>query len=320
MIRISAIVITFLLFITINSATFFVPEGSQAIITEFGKIKGKPIQTAGLKFKVPFIQEPRFFDKRILSWDGDAEQIPTKDKKYIWVDTTARWRIIDAVKFTQTLKNENQARTTLDGILDGVTRDTISNFKLVEAVRNTNTILDNIKQKKEDAKVNNIKFDEETTGELEKITTGREKISSIIVDRARAELKSFGIELIDLQLRSIAYEKNVQTKVYSRMISERKRVAEKIRSYGQGEQQKIKGRLDQDLKKIESESYKISQEIKGTAEATAIKIYADAMEKGKEFYNFSKNLEVYEKTLKGKTKFILSTDSDFLKLLNKGTN
>lgn len=328
-----SIIVVMLLAITLYNAIYFLPEGTQAVVTQFGEIKGEPVKEAGIKFKVPFLQDVRLFDKRILNWDGDREQIPTKDKKYIWVDTTARWRIIDPIKFTQTLRDERQARTTLDSILDGVTRDTISNNRLVEAVRNSNAIIEKIKASQEaieaatkqreqnadeTATIYDIEAEEEITGDVPEIAIGREKLSEMIIKRARNELNSFGIELIDVQLRSIAYEESVQKKVFDRMISERKKIAEKIRSIGQGEHQKIKGKLNQDLKKIESIAYKKSQEIKGEAEAQAIKIYADAFGSDPDFYEFSKKLEAYNLTLAKKGQLIISTDSEFIKLFNTG--
>lgn len=311
--------------ILVFGSTYTLPEGRQALITQFGKVMGKPVTGAGLHFKVPFIQEVRYFDKRILEWDGDPNQIPTKDKKFIWVDTTARWRINDAMKFAETVRTESAAQTRLDSILDGATRDVISNHNLVEAVRNTNTLLDQIKKRKQEAekieseptKVVDVELEEEITGELEAISVGREKLSAMIHVRAKEKLGDLGIELIDVQLRRIAYEKSVEEKVYERMISERKRIAEKIRSMGKGEQAKIQGKLNRDLKEIESTAYRKSQEIKGRAEAESISIYARSVGQDSGFFEFTRTLDAYKKTLKGKGSFVMSTDSDFLKLLQK---
>lgn len=313
-------------YILINTSIFVVPEGTLALITKFGEIQGDPISKAGLHFKKPFINDVRFFDKRIMSWDGDQEQIPTKDKKYIWVDTTARWRISDVRKFAETVQSENGARDRLDGILDGVTRDTISNYNLVEAVRNSNFIFDQIaarkaevEQKLKDAQsdVAAAEIEEEITGEIERISRGREQLSRLIVERARKELEPFGITLIDVQLRRIAYEKSVEDKVYDRMISERNRIAEKIRSIGKGEDAKIRGTLNRDLKEIESEAYRKSQEIRGTAEAESLAIYASAAKQDPEYFAFMRTMEAYKKTLGTKGKLVLSTESDFLKYLEK---
>lgn len=317
----SVVAIVILLF----SAAYTLPEGRQALITQFGRVVGNPVTQAGLHWKAPFIQEVRYFDKRILEWDGDSNQIPTKDKKFIWVDTTARWRINDAIKFAQTMRTESAAQTRLDSILDGATRDVISNHNLVEAVRNTNTILDQLKKRSQRGKEKSddtvppgdIAVEEEITGELETISVGRERLSAMIHARAKDKLGDLGIELIDVQLRRIAYEKSVEEKVYERMISERKRIAEKIRSIGKGEQAKIQGKLNRDLKEIESNAYRKSQEIKGRAEAEAISIYARSLGQDPGFFEFTRTLDAYKKTLKGKGSFIVSTDSDFLRMMQK---
>jgi len=320
--------LTAVLFILLSSSAFTVNEGMQALITQFGKIQGKPIDKAGLHFKVPFIQQAQYFDKRILSWDGDQEQIPTRDKKYIWVDTTARWRIVDVRKFAETVQSEAGARDRLDGILDGVTRDTISNHNLVEAVRNSNLIFDQIAQRR--VEIEELKaqqqgaesataaaIEEEITGEIERIALGREQLSKLIIERARRELEPFGIELIDVQLRRIAYESSVEDKVYDRMISERNRIAEKIRSIGKGEEAKIRGTLNRDLKQIESDAYRRSQEIKGKGDAEAVTIYAKALRVDPEFYEFTRTLDAYRRTIATKGHMIMSADSDFLKYLRK---
>ncbi len=305
--------------ITLKGTFFIVSEGEQAIITQFGKPVGFPITSAGLHLKTPFVQEIRYMDKRILTWDGHPNQIPTKDKKYIKVDTTARWMIVDALKFIQTVENERGAQARLDAILDAATRDVISNHHLVEVVRNSDSILDKIKAKKDHAISNAAKglpvIEEEVTGEIESIQVGREKLSEIIVKNASSELGQFGIKLIDLQLRRISYEQTVEAKVYERMISERQRIAQKIRSIGQGEKAKIEGRLKLDLQKITSEAYKKAEIIKGRADAKSIAIFAKAFNQGAGFYEFQRTLEAYKKSLRGKTQFILSSDSKFLKLL-----
>jgi modulator of FtsH protease HflC len=321
----------------VGNMTFYtLPEGVQALVTQFGKIQGEPVTTAGLKFKLPW-QNVRYFDKRILTWDGDAEQIPTKDKKYIIVDTTARWKIKNVRKFAESVISERGARDRLDGILDGATRDVISNQNLVEAVRNSNTIIKQLadakKALKDKRKAKNatnadeVKKDvtkvveelaaaEELAIDIEKIHTGRDKLSKLIITEAREQLGKFGIELIDVQLRSISYIRSVETKVYDRMISERQRIAERIRSVGKGEEAKIRGTLNKDLKKIESEAYRKSQIIKGKAEGQSIQIYAKSLKADPKYYKFTRTLEAYKKTMP-KGEFILSTESDFLNLLQK---
>lgn len=308
----------------VGSNSFYIlTEGQQAIVTQFGKPIGKGTTEAGLHFKLPFMHKVRYVDKRILSWDGSPNQIPTRDKKYIRVDTTARWKIVDALKFIQTVQNERGAKARIDTILDGHTRDVISSHNLVEAVRNSNQILQNLERKKElvqekkqkgevaDAAV--LEVEEEVSGEIEKIQLGREQLSELIVEKADEELKALGIDLIDLQLRRISYEKSVEEKVYDRMISERQRVAQKIRSIGKGEKAEIEGRLAKDLNKIESEAYKKAQLIRGKAQAKATAIYAKSLTKAPDFYEFIRSLEAYKKSIKKDSKFILSSESEFMK-------
>jgi membrane protease subunit HflC len=312
-----------LLIIGSFSAAYILPEGRQAIITQFGRPIGNPITEAGLHFKMPYIQSIQYVDKRILSWDGFPNQIPTRDKKYILVDTTARWRIDDALKFIQTVQNERGAKARLDAILDAITRDTISSHNLVEAVRNTNSILDYIEAKQAESKRKLdsgeilIAEEEEITGEIEQIRIGRENLSSMIAKKAAVELQSFGISIIDVQLRRIAYEESVERKVYERMISERKRIAEKIRSIGKGEQAKIQGKTSRDLQRIDSEAYRKAQAIKGKAEAESTKIYAQSLSQDRKFYEFIRTMDAYKESLSAETKFILSTDSPFLEMLKR---
>jgi modulator of FtsH protease HflC len=314
-----SIIVTIVIIIVLKTSLFVVTEGKQVIITQFGRPIGEPITTAGLHFKKPFLQEARFVDKRILSWDGFPNQIPTKDKKYISVDTTARWRIVDALKFIQTVQNERGAKARLDAILDATTRDVISNHNLVEAVRLSNSILDSIARKKKEIEDKEARgeaiVEEEITGEIEKVTTGREELSKMIAESADKELGQFGIKLIDVQLRRISYEESVEKKVYERMISERQRIAEKIKSIGQGEKAKIEGRLSKDLRKIQSEAYRKAEEIKGKAEGLASAIYAKSFNVDPKFYEFIRSMDAYKKSLKSDGKFILSSDSEFLKYL-----
>lgn len=319
-----SVVVGFVIVIVAVSSAYIVPEGRQAIITQFGRPVGDPVTQAGLHTKIPFIQNVQFVDKRILTWDGYPNQIPTRDKKYIVVDTTARWRIHDALKFIQTVQNERGAKARLDAILDAITRDTISNHNLVEAVRNSNSILDYIEGRAAEAKKKIaegsllVAEEEEITGEIEKIQSGREALSALIAKKAAEELKDFGITVIDVQLRRIAYEASVEKKVYERMISERKRVAEKIRSIGKGEQAKIQGKTSRDLQSIDSEAYRKSQIVRGKAEATSTAIYAKAMSQDPRFYAFVRTMDAYKKSMKPDTHFILSTDSEYLRLLRSG--
>lgn len=307
----------------VNDAAYVVTEGRQAVVTEFGRPVSPGETAAGLYFKLPFIQDVQYVDKRILTWDGWPNQIPTRDKKYILVDTTARWRIIDALKFIQTVQSERGAQARLDAILDAVTRDTISNHNLVEAVRNTNQILDYIEQKREDSKKQLasgailVAEEEEVTGEIEKIAVGREHLSTLIAKRAAKELEAFGIDIIDVQLRRISYEASVERKVYERMISERKRIAEKIRSIGKGEQAKIQGKTSRDLQQIQSEAYYKAQLLKGAADAKAIAIYAAAFSRDPAFYTFTKKMEAYQSSLGADTKLLMSTGAPFFDLFKR---
>ena len=308
--------------IVIYSASYRVREEHQALIVQFGRIVSEPVTESGLHWKLPFIQDVRFYEKRLLTWDGDPEQIPTKDKKYILVDTTARWKIADAVKYAQVVINEYGAQNKLNGIIDGITRDTISSHSLVESVRNDNQILEErVKQsaaQKKREEEGNENIDEEIMGEIETIEVGREELSRIIIRRAQEELEVFGIELVDVQLRRIAYVESVQEKVYQRMISERLRIAEKIKSIGKGESAKITGKINKDLKAIESEALRRSEIIMGKAEAQAIDIYAKQLGKDLEFYEFSRTLDAYKKTLTKRSNLLLSSDSKFLKLFREG--
>lgn len=312
------IVLAFLGFVTFASSAYRLPEWEQAIITQFGKPIGKPITKAGLHFRVPIMHEVHRLDKRILNWDGNPNQIPTKDKKYIWVDTTARWKIVDPLLFIQSVRDEDGARSRLNAILDSATRDVISNHNLVEAVRNSDDILAAIAERKARvAKGESLSDEEEVIGEIEKILVGREHLSRMIIDKARGELTVIGVKIIDVQLRRIAYEASVEQKVYERMIAERQRIAQKIRSVGIGEQAKIRGKIDKDLKAIQSEAYRKAEMIKGAADAKAIRVYASAMNADPAFYEFLRTMEAYKKALPDDTRLILSTDNRFLRYLRK---
>jgi membrane protease subunit HflC len=293
--------------IVLFSAAFIVDETKQAIITQFGKPVGNPIIEPGFHFKIPFIQNVHFFDKRFLAWDGDSNQVPTKDKRFIWVDTYARWRIMDPLLFFQRVQDERGARTRLDDILDGETRNAIASNNLVEIVRSTNRELE----------VEALEETKETEIGL-KIKLGREKLTRLIIEAACPRLKVLGIELLDLRFKRINYVDEVQQKIYERMITERKRIADKFRSEGQGESARIMGDRERDLKKIQSEAYRTAQELKGKADAEATAIYARAYNQSgeaKNFYQFLKTMETYKATLSEKDWLILSTEGDFFKFL-----
>jgi membrane protease subunit HflC len=293
-----------------SGIVFVVDETKQVVITQFGKPVGGSITTAGLHFKKPLIQQANYFEKRILDWDGDPNQIPTKDKKYIWVDTFARWKIADALKFLQSVGSEMNAHARLDDIVNSATRDVITSHLLVEAIRDTNRILET-KEIEAD-----ISLAEEA---LERIEVGRSTLEGLILTKARKLAPQYGIELIDARIESINYVKDVREKVYDRMIAERKRAAEKYRSEGQGKSAEISGQLGKELKLITSEAYRKAQGIKGKADAEAVTIYAQAYRRDSEFYSFVKTLETYQNTIDENSTIILTTDAEYYKYL-KGLN
>ena len=303
----SAIVIAFLALILVEASVYTVDETEQVIILQFGKPVGEPVKEAGLHFKVPFVQNVTTFDRRVLEWDGDENQIPTSDKKYIWVDTFARWRIVEPLKFYQSVNNERNAQSRLDDIIDSATRNFVSENLLIEAVRNTNRELQITVEEAEGFGLESV------TQQIEK---GREKITKLILQKAAETMPQYGIELLDVRIKRINYIEEVRQKVYERMISERKRIAEKFRSEGQGRKAEIDGEREKELQRITSEAYRTAQEIKGKADAEATKIYAGAFNKDPEFYSFLQTLETYKSTLNNSnTTLMLNTDSDFLKYL-----
>jgi len=288
--------------LALGGTFYVVPETHQVVITMFGKPIGQPVTTPGLKVKMPFFQTANYFDKRFLEWDGDPNQIPTEDKRFIWVDSYARWRITDPLLFFQRLRDERGAQSRLDDILDGETRNTIAKHKLIEIVRTSNREL---------AKSTEMPTEETA----EKITYGRVVLEKEVLDNAAKRTADLGIEILDFRFKRINYEEGVRNEVYARMISERKRIAEQYRSEGAGEAAKINGDRDRDLKQITSDAYRQSQEIKGKADAQAADIYAGAYTKDADFYRFMKTMEVYRTTLDDKTVLLLTTQGEFLRYL-----
>ncbi|MFQ5706279.1 MAG: protease modulator HflC [bacterium] len=303
---IAVIVVAIVALILVTSSTYTVNETEQVIILQFGKPVGQPIREAGLHFKLPFVQDVKTFDKRVLEWDGAANQIPTSDKKYIWVDTFARWRIVDPLKFYQSVNNETIAQSRLDDIIDSATRNYVSENVLIEAVRNSNRKIQTTVEEQQSFGI------ETATHHIEE---GREKITKQVLQKAAEAMPQFGIELLDVRIKRINYVEDVRQKVYERMISERKRIAEKFRSEGQGRKAEIDGEREKELQRITSEAYKKAQEIKGKADAEATKIYANAYGKDPEFYSFLQTLETYKSTLTKNSTLILNTDSEYLKFL-----
>ncbi len=290
----------------LSGALFIIDEGRQVVITQFGKPVGKPITSSGLHFKTPLIQDAHYFEKRLLDWDGDPNQIPTSDKKYIWVDTIARWKITDPLKFLQSVGNEMGAQGRMDDIINSATRDAVTGHLLVDAVRNTNRILET-KEAGEDVIV--------TDEALERIEVGRKQLTRAILEKAKVLAPQYGIEIVDVRIRRINYVEDVRNKVYDRMIAERKRAAEKYRSEGMGKSAEIEGQVAKELKLITSEAYRQAQIIMGKADAEAIGIYARAYDQDADFYSFLKTFETYKATIDDKTTIILTTDSDYYKYL-----
>lgn len=300
------IVPAIILAIALYTSAYVVDETEQVVITQFGKAVGTPKTTPGLYFKIPLIQNANFFPKNLLSWDGDPGQVPTLDKTFIYVDSFARWKIVDPLRFFQTVNNVTGALARLDDIIDPAVRNFITSYPLIESVRNSNRALDKLDTDMDQSE------DEQLLAE---VTMGRGKITQGILEQARPKLKDFGIELVDVQIKRLDYVEQVRKSVYARMVAERKQMAQKFRSEGEGEARIIEGNSEKELKRISSEAYKVAQEIMGKADAQATAIYAQAYAKDPAFYSFVKSLGVYEKTLGKDTSLILSTDSDFLKFL-----
>ncbi|MGD9056347.1 MAG: protease modulator HflC [Desulfobacterales bacterium] len=290
----------------IYGAAYTVDETEQVVVTQFGRIVGQPKTDPGLKFKIPFIQKANYFNKNLLEWDGDPGQIPTLDKTFIWVDTFARWKIVDPVKFFQTVNNRFNAIGKLNDIIDPAVRNFITSHHLIEAVRSSNRELESEEGLDDSIRRTRVYF---------QIDVGRQKITQGILEQAQPKLTPFGIELVDVKIKRINYVEEVRKSVYGRMIAERNQIAEKFRSEGKGEAQKIRGEKERDLQEIESEAFKKAQRIKGDADAEATIIYADAYGKDPEFYSFVQTLEIYRETLGENSSLVLSTNSEFLKYL-----
>jgi len=293
----------FLILILLSSALYTVDEREQVVITQFGE-PVRVVKEPGLHIKTPFIQQLISFEKRILEWDGRATQIPTSDKKFILVDTYARWSINDPLKFYQSVGDELRAQTRLDNVIDATVRDFITEQLLIEVVRTSNQPL---------VQSEGEKIEKEEIV----IQKGRELLTREISQKASEMTPEYGIELIDVQIKHINYVQSVREKVFSRMIAERERIAEQYRSEGQGERSKILGDMEKDLKMITSEAYKKAEEIKGKADAQSTKIYAKAYNNDPEFYSFLKAMDTYPDAIDEDTWLILTTDSDYFKYLKK---
>ncbi|PYQ09526.1 MAG: protease modulator HflC [Acidobacteria bacterium] len=287
------------------ASVYTVSETEQVILTQFGRPLGGVLKEPGLHAKVPFIQTVHRFDKRWLEYDGDPNEIPTKDKKYIWVDTYARWRIADPLRFFQAVRDERGGQSRLDDIVDGETRNAVASFDLIEVVRSSNRP---------------FQLTEELAGigsaeAMAPVAVGRSKIAQIILEKAARITPEFGIELVDVRFKRINYVDTVQQKVFERMVSERKRIAERSRSEGQGRAAEIRGQKERDMLSASSAGYKTAQEIKGAADAKATTIYASAYGRDPDLYQFLKSMETLNASLDEKAWLILSTDSELLKYL-----
>ena len=301
-----SLVVVFAILVVAAQATYTVSETEQIILTQFGEPVGDPVISPGLHFKAPFIQRTNVFEKRFLEWDGNPNQVPTRDKRFIWVDTYARWRIVDPLLFFQRLRDERGAQSRLDDILDGETRNAVARHDLIELVRSTNR----------DAADVPIESEEEEAI-LEEIARGRQEVTREILQTAAARTADLGIELLDLRFKRINYVEEVQQDVFARMIAERQRIAEEFRSEGQGESARIHGERERELAQIQSEAYRRAEELRGEADANATSIYADAYNRDGDFYAFTKSLETYEATMDPSTLFILGTDSELLQFLER---
>ena len=300
-------VLILLVLLVVGKPLYIVDETQQVVITQFGEPRGNAVTTPGLKLKIPFIQKVNYFDKRFLEWDGFPNEVSTRDKRFIHVDTYARWRITDPLQYFLVLNSEREAQSRLDDILDGETRNVIANHDLIEVVRTSNRA---------------FAVSEEIAGEAapdsaETIEQGRAALAEEVLRAAQTRTEDLGIEILDFQFKRLNYIAEVREAVYARMISERSRVAEQFRSEGAGDAAEISGERERELKEITSEAYRLAQEIKGRADAEAADIYAEAYNRNPEFYRFIKTMQVLRETLDSNTVLVLSTNSDFLRYLGR---
>ena len=301
---IASIILGLAILITLSTSVYVTNEAQQVIITQFGRPVGEVVTEAGLHVKLPFIQQANYFEKRFLEWDGVANQVPTRDKRFIWVDTYARWRISDPLLFFQRLRDERGAETRISAILDGETRNSVARHDLVEVVRNSNRDTADI-----------LLDAEEETAILEEILIGRAEIQREIREAAQTSLNDLGIELLDVRLKRINYVEEVQVDVFQRMIAERQRIASRYRSEGEGETARIDGERERELQRIQSVAYREAEEIRGQADGEATRIYAAAYNRDASFYAFIKSLETYELTADPSSILILTTDSELLRFV-----
>ena len=301
----AVLVLIVLLFVT--GTVYTVREDQQVILTQFGKSIGDPITEAGLHFKLPFIVKVNVIEKRVLAWDGESAQMPTRDKTYIQVDTFARWEISEPLVYFKTLRDERSALSRLDDILGSETRNAVAKHDLLEVVRST-----------KDRKPEKTDLQTEEGAVFEPIKIGRREIENNVYQIAKTKLEDIGINLLDLRFKRINYNQSVAPQIYEQMISERQQIAERFRSEGAGEAARTMGKMEREVKRIESEAYRKIQSILGEADAESTRLYAEAYggtPERESFYEFVKTLEAYDKILDENTTVILSTDSDLFKLL-----
>lgn len=322
------VLVLVLLVLMVASGIFYrVDMTEQVIITQFGEPVGQPIIMPGLRIKLPFVQEVRRFDKRILEWDGSPDQIPTLDKRFILLDTTARWRISDPLRFLQSVGDERSAQSRLDDLIDSAARDMVSSHLLIQAVRNFERDLPPRSTEEggngKDAGASALEAAEKKSEGVESSTDtvapeerlGRDKLTELMVKRARQNVKNLGIELIDIRVKRINYVREVEQKVFERMISERRRIAARFRSEGDGASAKIRGEKERELDRIQSEAYRQAQEIMGRADAEAAAVYAASYGQDAEFYSFLQTLETYKQTMRQNSSLLMTTESDFFRYL-----
>lgn len=306
-----AAVVALIALLVLTGAFYTVDAAEQAVVLQFGRPVGEAVTEPGLHFKTPFVQDVRYFDKRVQSWDGDPNQIPTRGREFISVDTTARWKIVDAVKFLQTMRDKEGAISRLNDILDSVVRDMVSSTELVELVRSADW-------KVSAADLERAVLIEENTAELTKpIEIGREELERRILEEAKKAMPALGIDLVDVRIKRLNYISSVQKQVFDRMISERQRVAEQFRSEGEGEASRIRGDTAKDLAEIRSEAKREAEVVRGQADAEATRIYSEAYSADPEFYAFLRTLQSYEQSLGEKATFVLGADSDYFRFLRE---
>jgi membrane protease subunit HflC len=301
--KILYLLLTAVLILMVMDGFYVLPEGQQAVITKFGAPVGAPVTEAGLKIKMPFLHRVQLFEKRILIWDGDPNQIPTNDKTFVFMDNTARWRIKDALRFLQAVGNETRAQTLLDDIINGAVRDLVNQNDLIEIIRSSDWSSEYLVETPSDKNM------------TKPPAKGRDKISEAVLEQASLEALKYGIELIDVMFKRVNYIDSVRAKVYARMISERKRIAAEKRSLGEGRKAEILGKVERELREIISEARRESTEIRGQADAEASRLYGETYSRNAEFYSFLKSLESYQNILSRNSSLVLSPKADLFRYL-----